>query len=103
MKWIIDRSQRSQQRDKRSILLSATVALSNAVYHETDNKKLVAFLFYDMSRAFDCIDIDFLEDKLFNIEIRRHALEFIIEKSSSQSPVLNLIFLTLIPVLIRGR
>lgn len=65
-------------RSNRSTL-TAACHFFEYVYHELDKRKHVAGLFFDLSCAFDCLNIKFIESKLYNIGFRGVFLEWIID------------------------
>ena len=57
---------------------SAATDFLEFVYNRLDNKKYVAALFFDLSKAFDSIEHTFVADKLSAIGIRGNFLSWII-------------------------
>lgn len=57
---------------------TASVNFINSVHGELDKKKHVAAVLFDLSRAFDCLDVGFLCQKLFNLGIRGVVLDWLI-------------------------
>lgn len=53
---------------------SAACEFMSQVYGKLDDGQYVAGIFFDLSRAFDCLNIDFVLDKLYVVGIRGHAL-----------------------------
>lgn len=56
---------------------TASYHLLNFVYKELDEGKYVMLLMFDLSRAFDTVNTEFLCDKLFSIGIRGNLLRWI--------------------------
>lgn len=70
-------------REKRSTE-TASFHFIEYVHKQLDQNKYVAGLFFDLSRAFDTIDIKFVEQKLYCIGIRSNLLEWIISFLSNR-------------------
>lgn len=49
---------------------SATTGFFNYIHSQLDRKRYVGALFFDLSKAFDCIDISIIENKLYALGFR---------------------------------
>lgn len=56
---------------------TAAVSLMDKIYRVMDEGKTVAVVCFDMSKAFDCVNIEFALTKLFSVGIRGNVLEWI--------------------------
>lgn len=64
------RSQRSTE--------TASFHFSEFIHSQLDKNRTVVGLFFDLSRAFDTIDISFVENKLYNLGVRGNVLSWLI-------------------------
>lgn len=56
---------------------TASYHLLNSIYNDLDEGKYVMSLMFDLSRAFDTVNIEFLVTKLYNMGIRGNLLQWI--------------------------
>ena len=56
---------------------TASYHLFDFVYQELDKGRYVMSLMFDLSRAFDTVDVEFLSEKLFSLGIRGKILTWI--------------------------
>lgn len=69
---------------------TATCNFFEYVYKELDVGNFTSGLFFDMSIAFDCLNIQFMRDKLYNIGFRGNFLEFLISFLSKRIFIIKL-------------
>ena len=63
-------------RDGKSVE-TASVHLLNTIYSNLDKGKYVVTLQFDLSKAFDTLEVDYISSKLFNLGIRGNILDWI--------------------------
>lgn len=68
---------------------TASYQLLNFVYKELDEGKYVLSLMFDLSRAFDTVDAEFLRQKLYAVGIRGSMLQWISSYISSRKMVVK--------------
>lgn len=56
---------------------TASFQFAEFLYSELDKNHIVAGLFFDLSRAFDTIDLQFINSKLYNLGVRGNVLSWI--------------------------
>lgn len=57
---------------------TAAYEFADFLYRELDDGNCVGAVFFDLSRAFDCVDLDFMESKLYAQGIRGSMLKWLV-------------------------
>nr|CAI5828783.1 unnamed protein product [Callosobruchus analis] len=66
---------------------SASYNLVKYVYDHLDNKRLVGAIFFDLSKAFDTIDLHIIENKLYALGFRGNFLAWLMSYLSGRKYV----------------